>query len=137
MKMSLALVPFNEARGTPFGQTTGDNPRFRFSTRTFRVTRRMRAERVKQMSLTFSRQRFLDLAHSSFSAINFFAVSDAINSHNRCRIGNLIDNAVVADPNPPIALRAGKFATSDWTRIVRETTQHISRPGSYAERESP
>jgi hypothetical protein len=84
-----------------------------------------------------SHARFLDLADSPFSAINFFAVSDAINSHNCCRIGNLIDDAVVAHPNPPIVLRARKFATSGWTRIVRETTQHISHPGSYAERESP
>ena len=39
MNTSIALVPFNEPRGPPFGQTTGDNPRLRFSARTLRATR--------------------------------------------------------------------------------------------------
>ena len=39
MNTSIALVPFNEPRGPPFGQTTGDNPRFRFSARSLRATR--------------------------------------------------------------------------------------------------
>src|SRR5437667_2946017 len=36
---SVALVALNEPRGPPFGQTTGDNPRLRFSARTLRATR--------------------------------------------------------------------------------------------------
>lgn len=39
MKTSIAFVPFNEPRGRPFGQTTDDNPSWRFSARSLRATR--------------------------------------------------------------------------------------------------
>jgi hypothetical protein len=72
----------------------------------------------------------------SFSAINFSSMSDPVNSHNFCRIGNLVDHAIMTDPNPPVVLRSSKFATASRPRLVCETTQRISYAESHIERES-
>jgi hypothetical protein len=63
-------------------------------------------------------------------------MSDAINSHNSNRIGNLIDHTIVTHANPPVVLCSSEFAAANRTRIVCETAQCISYAKSHIERES-
>ena len=63
-------------------------------------------------------------------------MSNAINSHNFCRIGNFVNHTIGAHANPPIVLRSREFAAANWTRIVCETAQSIDYAESRIERES-
>ena len=61
-------------------------------------------------------------------------MSDAINSHDFYCIGNLIDDAIAADANPPIVFRSSKFAAAARTRIIRQTMQCLNHTRSHIER---
>jgi len=63
-------------------------------------------------------------------------MSNAINSHNFCRLGNLVDYAIVTHSNPPIMLRSSQFAAPDRPRIVCETAQSINHAELHVERKS-
>ena len=63
-------------------------------------------------------------------------MSHAINSHNFYRIGNLVDDAIVAHPNSPVVPRSKESATANWPRIVCQSAQCVSYAGSHIGRES-
>jgi hypothetical protein len=50
-------------------------------------------------------------------------MSDLEDDHGFCRIVDFIENAIVANANPPNSLGAAKHRASRWTRIIRKRAQ--------------
>jgi hypothetical protein len=62
------------------------------------------------------------------SAINFAAMSHAVNAHHSDDIGNFVDDTVVTHSNSPIAVGSSKFPATSWARIFREALNRRYHP---------
>ena len=54
------------------------------------------------------------------SAIGVLTVADAGDADNPDLVGDVIDDSVTSDPDPPIVIRTYELPATGWTRILSE-----------------
>jgi hypothetical protein len=55
------------------------------------------------------------------SAVDFAAVSDAIDAHHSDGFGNLVDDTVITHANSPVFVRSGQLPATGWAQVPRQS----------------
>ena len=61
--------------------------------------------------------------------MDFTTMANSLHSHNSNHIRDLVDDPVITDPNPPVVLRSGEFATAGRPRIFSESSKRSRNAG--------
>src|SRR5438876_12280736 len=60
-------------------------------------------------------------ANRASSPIDFPPMPHAVDAYYSNRVGNFVNDAVIANANSPIVVTSGKFSGADWAWILCET----------------